>query len=526
MLLRHLLIVLPSVFAGLSLLTLPVAAQDLRTPFEASGMEAFTTHEEMATYLSDVQAQARDMSLGTYGESRQGRDLYYAVFSRSGVETPAEAHATGKPIVLLGASAHGHNFKLREALLMMARELGDPDTEINGLLDDIIVLMAPAKNPDGLVLGTRFTPGGVDLNRDYVALNEPEMAAYVGNLVNSWHPHLMLDGHDGGAQQFGGAYPYNLLYQASATAAADAELTRLADASIFPFLNHHLEEAGYRAFYWAYGEEDAYYGGGSAVRMGRNYGGVANKVSILFELAAWHDRETAISSGSRALEGILRYAADHAGDLVETVTEARRRTVSLGREAEGVIPVREEAVADDFRVTYEIQDPDDPDRLITVEDAEIIKKPRATAERDRPWAYVLPPQATMAAAALQRHNIAVERITRETSLDVVRYQMGGVRFEAGDNHNESALRLEIADEVQEEVALPEGAYLVRTGQLLGRLVTHILEPETADNLFYWNHMTPLVPLGAWDAFEQGEGDAPYLPLWKIMRPAQVPTIKQ
>ncbi len=518
--LRFLLVLLVSSF-----LAVPSQAQNLETSFESSGMEEFTPHGEMAAYLTDVQAVARDMSLGIYGESREGRELFYAVFSRSGVETPAEAHATGKPVVLLGASAHGHNFKLRESLLIMARELGAPGAELNRLLDDVIVIMAPSKNPDGLAQGTRFTPGGADLNRDYVALNEPEMAAYVGELVNSWHPHLVLDGHDGGAQQYGGAYPYNLLYQAPATAAADPALTRFADESIFPFLSDYLEDAGYSAFYWAYGEEDAYYGGGSGVRMGRNYGGVANKLSVLFELAAWHDRETAISSGSTALEAILRFASRHADELIGTVSEARRATVLMGKEAEGRIPVQEQAVADDFRVTYEIQDPDNPDQLIRVTDAPIIKKPEATGERDRPWAYVLPPQAERAVATLQRHNITVERLADQTTIDALRYQMGGVNFEEGANHNEGALRLVVEREVEEQAELPKGAYLVRTGQVLGRLVSHLLEPETDDNLFYWNHMTPLVPVGAWELHQQGEGGAPYLPLWKIMTPTEIPTIR-
>ena len=503
----------------------PVVGQDLQTPFEASDMEAFTTHEEMASYLANVDAKAHDMSLGTYGESREGRALYYAMFSRSGVSTPAEAHATGKPIVLLGAAAHGHNFKLREALLMMARGLGTPGTELNALLDEVIVLMAPAINPDGLAQGTRFTPGGVDLNRDYVALNEPEMAAYVGKLVNTWHPHLMLDGHDGGAQQFGGARPYHLLYQASATAAADPRLTRIADEDIFPFLNDHLEGVGYRGFYWAYGEEDAYHGGGSGVRMGRNYGGVANKVSVLFELAIWPGRETAVRAGRHALEGILQYAASKGDALKSVVPEARRETIARGRAGEGTIPVAEEAVADDFRVTYQIENPDNPEELLTVEDAEIIKKPRATAERDRPYAYVLPPQAREAVRTLQRHNISVERVTEATTVETVRYRLSSASFEAGANHNESALVLQVSDEVREEAELPEGAYVIRTGQLLGRLVAHMLEPETSDNLWYWNHLTPLVPLGALQAYEQGEElSAPILPLWKVMAPAEVPTV--
>lgn len=514
-------------FSCLSLTSL-TGAQDLQTPSEKSDFAHHTSHAEMVDYLYRVKAQTSDLSLRKYGETLEGRELMYGIFSRSGVGTPAEAHATDKPIVVLSANVHGHNYVLRESLLIMARKLGTPETSLNELLEDVIVIFIPSKNPDGLELESRYNPVGADFNRDYMMLEQPSMAAFIGNIINKWNPHIMVDGHDGGAAQYGGAYPYDLLYQATATAAADQSITRLADESAFPYLNEQMEEAGYRTFYWSRGDEEAYYGGGSASRMGRNYGGLANKMSILFEHADWHDLETGVESGIVAFTSIIKYAGKNNEEIINTIEDAREETIRLGKHAEGAVPVDEEMIADDFRVTYDIMIDDNPDDIMTIEEAEIIKKPNATAYRDRPWAYVLPRAANDAVDMLKRHNIRVEQTTETISIEALAYTLGGVDYEDTDNNHRSALLLEVEDEVTDNFEIPKGSYIIKTGQLLGRVASHLLEPETTDNVFYWNRMTPHVPIADFIEYQNdsANNDVPLLPMWKIMSEKSIPAVEK
>ena len=502
----------------------PTGSPDLLTPYEASGLTRYTTHAEMVEYLRAVQGSSAEMVLGRYGTTMEGRELPFALFSRPGVSTPGEAHASGRPIVLMGANVHGFNYLLRESLLVMIRELATPGTELNALLDHIIVLVVPSKNPDALSLDSRFNPIGADLNRDYMTLDQPSMAAFVGEILNRWHPHLVVDGHDGGAVQYGGAYPYNLLYQGPAIATADPALTELLDQTVFPHLNRRLEAEGYRAFYWAYADGDRWIGGGSAPRMGRNYGGLANKVTILFELEVWHDAETAMGTGLTALGAVLEYAATGSDELLAVVEAARRSTVEWGERAEGTIPVRAAVEPESFRVTFETRDPADPEGLITVRDAELVKRPVGTAFRDRPWAYVLPPEAREAVALLLRHNIEVERLTEAVDREGSRYTLASVEWEEAVNGQRAAPVLEVGREIHGMVELPRGAWVVRTGQLLGRVVSQLLEPEAEDNLFYWGRMTSLLPLPelAVDGTTEG-GEEALIPLVRLMEPMGLPT---
>ncbi|TVP42187.1 MAG: hypothetical protein EA350_17050, partial [Gemmatimonadales bacterium] len=510
----------PAGAAGLPGDSLPA----LRTPAETAAFERHTSHTEMMAYLLQVQRHASDMRLGSYGTSWEGRDLPFAIFSRPAVGTPAEAHATGKPVIVLGANVHGFNHVLREALLIMMRELGAPGTELNALLDEVIVLVVPSKNPDGLEAGIRFNARGADLNRDYMTLDEPSMAAYVGEIMNRWEPHLVVDGHDGGDVQYGGAYPRHLLYQGPGLAGADPALAGLADDRLFPHLDRSLEAAGFEGFYWSRGDAERWYAGGSAPRMGRNYGGLANKISILFEVAAWPGFEGGVEVGLVTLRSVLTFARDEGRELVATVQGARQETVAMGAEPRGRIPVAERMEAEAERVSYRIAHPEREGELLLVEDAEIMKRPVGTSFRERPYAYVLPPEAEEVVALLRRQRILVERLDEATEAEVRSYTVAGIHWEEGGNLHRSALRIEVGREIDGVRELPRGSWVVRTGQTLGRVVTHLLEPETGDSVYHWGRVTHLLPLEAFapSGGGGGGGEEPELPIVKLMSPVGLP----
>ncbi|MCJ7628212.1 MAG: hypothetical protein MUO50_07465, partial [Longimicrobiales bacterium] len=199
----------------------PVSAQEAWTPraegfpqtaFEASGYEANTNHLEMWAYLEALRGASTDMRLGTYGKTWEGRELPFAVFSKPLVSEPWEAWALGRPIVLLSANIHGGERTFREGLLILMRDFATPGTAANDLLDKVTVLVAPQINPDGYESSERGSRGnawGIDLNRDYVKLEQPALANYVTNLMGAWRPHMFVDSHNGGSR------PYNLCYQCS-----------------------------------------------------------------------------------------------------------------------------------------------------------------------------------------------------------------------------------------------------------------------------------------------------------------------
>ena len=422
--------------------------------------------------------------------------------------------------------------------------------QANALLDEVTVVVAPQINPDGFEASERGTRGnawGIDLNRDYVKLEQPALAHYVTDLMGAWRPHMFVDAHNGGSR------PYNLCYQCPSHYDPAQELTTICDQEIFPSIDATLGAEGLRSWYYSGGDEESWRGGGSEARIGRNYGGFINSVGILFE-APGQEPEEGARAGYLGNLAVVEYAARNAEWLLRVVDAARMETIALGAEPRGEIAVEMEYAAEDYLVDYTIitggrrnDPPDTPVDTIEVTGARLMKKPIATKTRPRPWAYLLPRDAVDAVAMLRRHGITVEVMTAPDSLQVDAYVVAGVSHEQAYNHA-AATRVEVGEVVTLERSFPKGTYVVPTAQFLGRLVTHMLEPETADNVVYWNTMDAWIPRPV----EEVEGEEvagperpggpppggppgggfgqrgrdrgpPIVPIFKLMTPTALPT---
>ena len=469
------------------------AAQDLaalRTQAEQSGFKEYTSHDSMMAYLQAVQARSTEVRLGTYGETHQGRKLPYLIFSRPTVTQPWEAWALGKPILVLAANVHGGERTLRESVLVLIRQLADRSSEANRLLDDLVVIVVPQINPDGFEADPNPTRGnawGLDLNRDYAKLEQPEIQGYVQNVLLRWAPHLFIDGHNGGS------FPYNLNYQCASHAAPDPRITLLCDKEIFPAINRRLEAEKFRAWYYTGGNEKEWRVGGQEARIGRNYGGFMNSVGILFESPGGQTMEVGVRAGLLGYTAVVEWARANRQTLLDTVQRARRDTIAMGEKPGDPIPVRVRYEAEDYPVDYLIGVGQGADRKIQeVKDARLMKKPVAVITRPRPYAYILPREATDAVALLRRHGVTVEMLQEATPLKVSAYTIGDVSFSQVYNHA-ATVQIEVKDVIEIDRTFPAGTYVVRTAQMQGRVAAHLLEAETEDNVIYWNRMDAWIP---------------------------------
>jgi hypothetical protein len=516
-----------------------------QTPAELSAFEVQTGHPEMWDYLEALRGASTEMRLGSYGETWEGRDIPYAVYSRPLVSEPWEAWALDRPIVLLAANVHGGERTFREGLLILMRDLATPGTQANALLDEVTVIVAPQINPDGYEASERGTRGnawGIDLNRDYVKLEQPALAHYVSDLMGAWRPHMFVDSHNGGSR------PYNLCYQCPSHFDPAQELTLVCDQEIFPSIDAKLGEEGLRSWYYSGGNEEQWRVGGFQARIGRNYGGFTNAIGILFE-APGQDPETGARAGYLGNLAVVEYAALNAEKVMKLVDDARMETVALGAEPRGEIAVQMEYAAEDYLVDYTVitgggrfAAPDTPVDTVDVMGGKLMKKPVATKTRPRPWAYLLPRDAVDAVAMLRRHGITVEVLTEADSLSVDAYTVAGVTHERAYNHA-AATRVEVGEVLTQARNFPVGTYVVPTAQFLGRLVTHMLEPETDDNVVYWNTMDAWLPRPVQEAEEsepelpegippemaarfrrqQRDEGPPVVPIFKLMNPTPLST---
>lgn len=150
-----------------------------RTAMEIFGY--YTSHLEENEYLDSL-AQHREVTRMTIGSTVQGKPIYAF---RVGDPT--------KPTVLIASGQHGNEPGSREGALIFGRDLAQALTMATY---DLCVIVIPTINVDGL-LTSRYNGNGVNLNRDWVAREEPETQA-VAALLAQYNVIAAVDAHSGG----------------------------------------------------------------------------------------------------------------------------------------------------------------------------------------------------------------------------------------------------------------------------------------------------------------------------------------
>ncbi|MGO9255532.1 MAG: M14 metallopeptidase family protein [Bryobacteraceae bacterium] len=158
-------------------------------------------------------------------ETQRHLDRYIALQGRLAdprKTTPAEAEplfAQGKTVVLLTCSIHATEIASTHTAVEYAYRLLTEDTPHNrAILRDDILILVPSLNPDGVdivtqwyrrMLGTPYEGSnppwlyhkyvGHDNNRDWYIFSQPETRLTISKLHNVWHPEIVYDVHQMGA---------------------------------------------------------------------------------------------------------------------------------------------------------------------------------------------------------------------------------------------------------------------------------------------------------------------------------------
>jgi hypothetical protein len=231
----------------------PGAAYDPRIPtvHQVLGYdpgERITSHESMLRYFDALAAASPDLKVFEYGASWENRKLVYVAIGsdanmkrlpalRSSIAHFADPRKTSEPearklapalpaVVWLGAGVHGDEVSSSEALMLLAYHLlaARNDKMVESILANDVVLLDPLQNPDGHERFLNYYeqtrgaepdssplaaehnqpwPGGrynhylFDLNRDWIALTQPEIRDEV-KALREWLPLVAVDLHEMG----------------------------------------------------------------------------------------------------------------------------------------------------------------------------------------------------------------------------------------------------------------------------------------------------------------------------------------
>lgn len=274
-------------------------------------------HDQIVGYMTLLASLSDRISLTQTGRTHENRPLMLltitAAANQPKLATLRQQHlqavASGSPephdaplIMYMGYSIHGNEPSGANAALLIAYYLAAGQSErIDALLQNNIVLLDPAFNPDGLSRFAQWAnmhkgqnlvadsahrehregwPSGrtnhywFDLNRDWLLLAHPESRARI-NQFHRWRPHILTDFHEMGPDSTYFFQPGVPSRKNPHTPNGNVTLTEA-------LAKHHikaLDNAG-QLYFSEEGFDDFYYGKGSS------YPDSLGSIGILFEQAS------------------------------------------------------------------------------------------------------------------------------------------------------------------------------------------------------------------------------------------------
>lgn len=295
----------------------PIEFPDHLTPFEHKAGE-YTTVPEQYDFVARMDSLSPRIEVDRIGTTVRDQPIQLL---RIGYPAAPDARTIRtRPTLFVNCSVHGNERPSREGCLTFIRDLAlSDDPALVSFLTEFAVIVNPAANPDGWAANTRQNADGVDVNRDYLRLNSPEVRAAV-HTISRYQPDVMLDIHNCCGHGVSSAWSQSL---------AVDEHTR--DASRGLVLDGVLAAAasiGYTNTTMEIGTE-------GHPGIARNYAGLRHTLGIVTEFrgeqtmpgrleeAAGHPDATvnarlrAVAAVQLVLDATMTYFRDHRADIRE-----------------------------------------------------------------------------------------------------------------------------------------------------------------------------------------------------------------
>lgn len=321
------------------------APEDLQTPFELSDGATWTTPAESAQFWRKLAASSDRVAVNQIGKSNEGRPLQLV---QVGAPPKAQRDAVKGSVIFYVCSVHGNENSGRESCMQLARDMATTeDPAWNRLLQDTTVLFLNV-NPDGWAADTRANAQGLDVNRDYMALESPEARAVV-KTIRDWKPDVLNDLHEYGSNPY---YKTDLLQLWPRNLQADDTIHDLAKTMSEDYSGAQVVSAGYTSgeygIYVKDGEPFRQVAGDGQGRILRNYAGLENVVGMLSETAgnplnAAEEADESLLNRRRvevnylSAVGSAQMMLENSTVLAQETAAAAQRVTQKGADQSGVV---------------------------------------------------------------------------------------------------------------------------------------------------------------------------------------------
>jgi len=521
------------------------AQNSLLTVAEKSEFESTAKYTDVQSFITELTKISKNIKVESIAKTIEGRDVPLLIIANPLPQSPADLTDDKRIVVYIQANIHAGEVEGKEASMMLARDLV---TGLNNeILKKVVVLICPNFNADGNEaisvknrthqngpkngVGLRYNGQMLDLNRDAIKLESPEMQGLVRNVIRRWDPSVLVDCHTTN----GSYHEEPVTFTWMMNPAGSRDLINFMRDKMMPQVSTYLTEK-YNVLNCFYGEftdlknpENGWISYAAEPRYLTNYIGVRNRLAILNENYVYADYKTRVLGSYSLLHSILDYSASHADEIKTMLKKVDLQTIARGTNP---------AVADSFPISYEVKptpekikirayevdvviDTDGREQLYKSDRKKLVNAPYLAdyfpvKSVSVPYAYLIKLSDPTIAKLLVKHGIKVEKLIHHETLEVEIFKIADLKPE--DRLNQGHYTNSVKGIMKKDtVTFLPGNYVVRMAQPLANLASYMLEPETDDALLLWNYFDHyLVP-------QWGKGFYNY-PVYRLMKKTELQTL--
>ncbi len=321
------------------------AADDLATVAQQSGYQRTGHYAEVERLCPAFQQRwPQQVRCFEFGRSPEGRPMLALAASADGTLDAATAHARARPVVLMQGGIHSGEIDGKDAGFLALRQMLEGRAAGNALTK-VTFVFVPVFSVDGHErfgrwnrpnqvgpeeMGWRTTAQNLNLNRDYVKADTPEMQAML-RLLNEWDPILYVDLH----VTDGAKFEHDISYGVQPTQAGDADLRRVAtamrDALMAKMTSQGSLPLDFYPEFVSY--EDPQSGFAETIgppRFSQIYWSRRNRIGVLVETHSWKDYPTRVRITRNTIVDMMELAAASGAEWLRAAEAADRRSAQVG----------------------------------------------------------------------------------------------------------------------------------------------------------------------------------------------------
>ena len=507
----------------LSFLTAQLTAQNvLLTKAESSGFKSTADYSDVMSFIDALKKTSKFIRTETIATSVEGRDIPLLVIGNPLPSSPPDLKNDKRIVIYIQANIHAGEVEGKEASLMYARDILKEKNST--VLKNCVILICPFINPDGNEkispsnrthqngpengVGVRHNGQMLDINRDGMKAESPEMRGLLKNVFNKWDPAVFMDCHT-----TNGSYHVEpVTFTWAINPDGDRSLIQYMRDKMMPDMSstllkkYNVENCFYGEFIDMLQPEKGWILDVPEPRYLSNYYGLRNRLGILNENYVYADYKSRVMGCYYLIFSLMDYVTAHGSEIKGLLKNVDEKTVSRGLNP---------APSDSFGIKFNVR-PEPEKVLVKTYEAELVSNTsgypnyRRTERRKDvtvpyfadwypttsvrfPYAYLLTIPDPAILDLLKAHGIKIEKLVSAVKLQAESFIITGLK--PASRLNQGHYTDELTGKSNTGTFdFPAGTYVIRTAQPLASVAAYLLEPESDDGLVYWNYFDKyLVP---------------------------------